>query len=161
MIIQIQKYLLKQLKKRKMKTTIYNLQKAIITAILVLAISTVGSAATKSDETSTTKNSNMTEATTVNHEVSSTAGVSAEMATESTKRNLSTQIEDWMSDGSYWEADNAAELSIKDLASEIESWMSNGSYWSTSNHTHNTVEHLTGKIKSWMTSGSYWGTDKN
>lgn len=144
-----------------MKTTIYNLQKGIITAILVLVISTVGSASTKSDETSTTKNSNMAEATTAKHEVSSTAGVSAEMATEANVRELSEQIEDWMLDGSFWEADNSSEVSNKDLASEIETWMDNGSFWSKSHHTHKTVEHLTGKIKSWMTNGSYWETDEN
>ena len=147
MIILMQQCLLKRLNERKMKTMNYNLQKGIITSILVLIISTVGFAASKSHETSTATKSNMAEASTVNHEASSTGGASAEAVTESKVKELSYQIEDWMSNGSYWEADNSSEVSEKDLATEIESWMSNGSYWDLSHHSHKTGEKLAGKIQ--------------
>jgi hypothetical protein len=138
-----------------MKTIIYNLQKGIITTILVLIISTVGSAATKTHETSNTTNHNMAEAITANHEASSTAGP----AIEANERELSYQIEDWMSNGSYWEADNSSAMTEKDLAAEIESWMSDGSYWNQSNQMHKADGKITHKIKSWMSNGSFWGTD--
>lgn len=138
-----------------MKTMVNNLQKGIITAILVSIISTVGNAATKTRETPNATNKNSSEAVIAK----TTAGTSAETAVNANEMELSDQIEDWMSNGSYWESDNSSELSKNDLAAEIESWMSNGSYWNTSHPAYKAVEPLAGKIKSWMKSGSYWGSD--
>lgn len=143
-----------------MKTMINNLQKGIITAILVSIISSVGYAATKTRETTNATNKNNSEAviakTLAN---SSTGGTSAEPAVNANERDLSDQIEDWMSNGSYWEDENSSEAAEMELSSKIESWMSNGSYWNES-HQHKAVEPLSGKIKTWMKSGSYWGSDE-
>jgi len=138
-----------------MKTMINNLQKGIITAILVLIISTVGNAATKTRETPNATNKNSSEAVIAK----TAAGTSAEIAVNANERELSDQIEDWMSNGSYWENDNSSEIAERELSSKIESWMSNGSYWNES-QTNKEVVPISGKIKSWMKSGSYWGSDE-
>ena len=154
MINSVQQCLLKRLKERKMKTMNYNLQKGIISSILVLIILTVGSAAAQSHENPTIMNSNIADATI--HEASTTGDVSAELINEAIAKELSYQIENWMSNGVYWETDNSSEASESDLASEIESWMSSGSFWDETPIATNTAELLTSKIKSWMTNGSYW-----
>jgi hypothetical protein len=136
-----------------MKTTIYNLQKGIITAILVLVISSFGFATTKVHETTSVTNSNNSETLTVNNDAVSSATV------EANKSDLSERIEDWMSDGSYWETDNSAVTTEKDLAFEIESWMANGSYWKSDRNDQNSGKRITHKIKSWMTNGSFWAPD--
>ena len=138
-----------------MRTMINNLQKGIITAILVTIISIVGNAATKTRETPNATNKNSSEAVIAK----TAAGTSAEIAVNANERELSDQIEDWMSNGSYWENDNSSEIAERELSSKIESWMSNGSYWNES-QTNKEVVPISGKIKSWMKSGSYWGSDE-
>ena len=143
-----------------MKTTIYNLQKGIITAVLVLVISTVGSAATKVRETPTLSNSNKAEVSVVKNEADASIGTAfTETATEANVRDLSDQIADWMSNGSFWEADNTSVTTEKDLASEIESWIANGSYWKSARNGQNSGRRITHKIKSWMANGSFWAPD--
>jgi hypothetical protein len=145
-----------------MKTMIYNLQKGIISAILVLIISSVGSAATKDHETPALITLNNSEATMViNESNSSTSGLVAKMSAEATVSELSRRIGDWMSDGSYWETENASEMAEKELAENIQSWISNGSYWSVPTHSHKAEVRLAHKIKSWMSDGSYWGVDED
>jgi hypothetical protein len=160
MIIIKQQSLLKHLKERKMKAMIYNLQKVMMTAILVLTISSVGSAATKNRETSTLTNHNNSEAYIANSEAnSSNGGLLSETAVEAGLKEVSQQIEDWMTNGSYWESDNSAELTEKQLAEHIESWMANGSFWSHSDRDQKSGAKLTRKIETWMDNGSFWSVD--
>jgi hypothetical protein len=145
-----------------MKTMIYNLQKVMISAIFVLIISSVGSAAAQAHETPVLIADNNSEAILVINEANnSTSGLLTEPSADANLRDLSLEIENWMSDGSYWESDNSSEIAEKDLSETIESWMSNGSYWSVPNHHHNAGARLTHKIKSWMDNGSYWENDEN
>ena len=97
-----------------MKTMIYNLQKVMISAILVLTISSVGSAAAQAHETPALLAHNNSEATMVINEANnSAAGILAEPSTAASAIGLSDLIEDWMSDGSYWETDNSSEVGRK------------------------------------------------
>ena len=136
-----------------MKTTIYNLQKGIITTSLVLIISSFGFATTKVHETTNIAKSNNSGTLAANNDAVSSSTV------EANKSDLSERIEEWMSDGSYWETDNSAVTTEKDLASEIESWMANGSYWKSANKDQNSGKRIAHKIKSWMTNGSFWAPD--
>jgi hypothetical protein len=136
-----------------MKTTIYNLQKGIITAIMVLVISSIGFATTKVHETPGLTKSNNSETLTANNEAVSSSEVVAN------KRDLSEKIEDWMYNGSFWEEDNSSVAVEKNLASEIESWMENGSYWKSASKDQNSGKRIAHKIKSWMTNGSFWAPE--
>lgn len=144
-----------------MKATIYNLQKGIITVVMVLVVSSVGSATTKVHETPSLTNRNNSGTPAANNEAISSTGALPNSTFEVNTRDLSEQIEDWMSNGSYWESDNTTDLSEKNLVSEIESWMSNGSYWAPIHHGKKASGRLEREIKSWMTNGSYWSPDRN
>jgi hypothetical protein len=154
--------LLNQLKEKKMKTIIYNFQKAIFSAVLVLIITSVGSAAAQARETPALLAHNNSATLVVNMEaVNSNAALPAEPSAEANVKDLSQRIENWMSDGSYWGAENSSEMAEQELEGNIESWMANGSYWSVANHNHKAGARLTHKIKSWMNNGSYWVVDEN
>ncbi len=141
-----------------MKTQSYNLKKAIISAAFVLAISTVSFAATKSNETPTPVTNNNFKALAPNSELpAALAGYSSEASSIA----LTRQIEQWMSDESYWGVDNSSDLAEKVLTENIESWIANGSYWSVPRHHHNPEARLAHKIRYWMNNNSYWGTEQD
>lgn len=141
---------------------IYNLQKRMISAAIVLILSSVGFAATKADGTSSNINSNNSEAVKANIESFNPAGGTlTETLAEANMMDLSQQIGEWMSDGSYWEAENSSELAEQKLAENIETWISDGSYWAVTRHSHRAEAKLTNKIKDWMIDGSYWESNEN
>ncbi len=145
-----------------MKTMIYNLQKRIFSAVFVLIISSVGFAVTKADGTPTKVSNNNSESVKVNIEsVSPATGNLAESSAEANITELSQRIEEWISEGSYWEAENSSELTETELAENIESWIADGSYWAVRHHGHNAEAKLNHKIKNWMNDGSYWESSEN
>ena len=155
-------YLLNQLKEKKMKTMIYNLQKRIVSAIVVLIISSVGFAATKTEGTRANVTDNNSKALAVNTESVSPSGANlAEALSEASTMELSMQFGEWMSEGTYWGVDNSSDLAEKVLANDIESWVENGSYWSAAPNRHNAATRLSHAIKRWMNSGSYWNSDED
>lgn len=156
------KRLLNQLKEKKMKTMIYNIQKRIVSATIVLVIATFGFAASKAEGTPTRTTHNNTKAVAANTESVNPSGANlAVTSSEANTKELSLQFGEWMSDGSYWGADNSSDLAEKVLSEDIESWIENGSYWTLPRHGHKAEARLTHKIKHWMNNESYWGDDEN
>lgn len=145
-----------------MKAMFYNLQKGMISAALVLTISSVGFAATKANEIPTPITNINSKAIALNSEaVAPSTGYFAEPSAETNTMELSRQIEGWMSDGSYWGVDNSSDLAEKVLSENIESWIESASYWTVPRYGHNPEARLAHRIKHWMNSESYWGTDEN
>ncbi len=145
-----------------MKTKNYNLQKRMISAAIVLIISSVGFATPKADGALSRVTNKSSESIKLNNKSMNPAMLNVtESSAEANINELSLRIEEWLSEGSYWETENSSDLAEKELSDNIEFWMANGSYWALPHHEYKAESALTHKIKNWMNSGSYWETEDN
>lgn len=125
------KFVNKKMEDNEMKTTTYNPQREIITAILVLIILTTVLTVVKAQGPSS-----QFEGSGVR------SGLNDKMAVKSTNISstdkmtndygLAMKIKSWMTSGTYWDTDAEEETPARELAQTVAKWMSNGSFWSTS-----------------------------
>jgi|GEM_PF-2410893 len=133
-----------------MKTKNYNIGKKLMTLAIVALISTASFGATK--ENPTLSKSAEAEKTTM---------VNVNPSAESKSDALTETLQNWMTNGSYWESENPLEVANSNISKELSRWMSNGSYWNDPVVKEDVKENISSSLKAYMRSGSYWKTVKN
>lgn len=112
-----------------METTIYNPQREIVTATLILMHSIMVLTAVRAQGLSNQSGGKDTKTVWSDEKAIKSTDIGLpESAANS--NSLVVKIKSWMNSGSYWDNDAEEGTTVSNLAHPIAKWMSEGSFWS-------------------------------
>ena len=115
-----------------MKTTTYNPQIEVVTAIMILILSLTVLTTVKAQGLPSPSKANDSCLVMIDNKTNNSLNTGSAETSE-IESTLSQKIKSWMSTGSYFDDANDSEMITEELATTISYWMSNGAFWGTPN----------------------------